>query len=174
MRLAVFLAGTLVIAVLSWFVSIRQGRYHGVYRFFAFEGILGLLLLNFRAWFRNPFSPLQIFSWLFLLVSLPLVFGGVLRILREGRPSGQFENTTRLATGGLYRVIRHPMYASYSAFALGVFLKDVTPWTTAIILGIAGATWLTARQEEKEMLARFGPAYAAYMARTKRFVPGLF
>jgi protein-S-isoprenylcysteine O-methyltransferase Ste14 len=173
-RLAAFALGSLALLAVNWAVSIRHGRYHGVFRFFAFEGIWGLILLNYSVWFRDPFAPLQILSWAFLIASIPLAFGGALRILRDGRPDGQFENTTRLATDGLYRFIRHPMYASYMAFALGVFFKDVTPLTTGIIAAVALMTLFTARQEENEMLSRFGAEYAAYMKTTRRFIPGIF
>ena len=35
------------------------------------------------------------------------------------------------------------------------------------------ALWLTATTDERECLAYFGPEYAAYMQRTKRFIPFL-
>jgi len=39
---------------LSW-GSLRDFRSHGFFRFFAFESILGLFLLNVTYWFRDPF-----------------------------------------------------------------------------------------------------------------------
>ena len=174
MRLALFAAGTVALLALSWIVSVRHGRYHGVFRFFAFEGILGLVLLNPRAWLHDPLAPLQILSWAFVAASFWLFAASGLRFVREGSPEGQIENTTRLATGGLYRLIRHPRYASYMAFGLGAFLKDVTPLTAGVIAAVALATLLTAKQEEKEMIARFGEDYAAYMKTTKMFIPFVF
>jgi hypothetical protein len=40
--------------------SLRDPHSHGFFRFFAFESILVLILLNLEHWFRDPFSPLQI------------------------------------------------------------------------------------------------------------------
>jgi hypothetical protein len=37
---------TLVNIFVSWQVSIKAGRYHGIYRFFSFESILILVLLS--------------------------------------------------------------------------------------------------------------------------------
>jgi hypothetical protein len=34
--------------------SLANPRCHGFYRFFAFEGVLALVLLNFHVWTNNP------------------------------------------------------------------------------------------------------------------------
>jgi len=169
-----FGAGTAAILVFSWRFSIRAKRYHGIARFFAFESILVLLLLNGRYWFRTPFTPTHALSWIFLFASIPPVAWGTLLLVRQGRPDGQLENTTQLVTTGIYRRIRHPLYLSVGLFGIGVFLKDVTLTTSLLAIVIAAAVILTAVIEESEMTARFGESYAAYMKTTKRFIPGVF
>ena len=47
----------------------RQPRSHGFYRFFAWEAILGLFLLNVDFWFRDPFAWYQIIAWTLLFAS---------------------------------------------------------------------------------------------------------
>jgi len=49
---------------------------HGFPRFFAWECILVLLMANYRFWFVNPFSFVQIISWLLLLISVYLLIAG--------------------------------------------------------------------------------------------------
>jgi protein-S-isoprenylcysteine O-methyltransferase Ste14 len=171
---AIFLAGTAGIVVFSWRFSIRARRYHGVARFFAFEGVLTLLILNTRYWFERPFTAIHILSWLFLFGSLVPVALGTLLLVREGRPEGQLENTTRLVTSGLYRSIRHPLYLSIALFGLGAFLKHVTARNALLALVVATAVIVTALIEEGEMTARFGQEYRDYMKRSKRFIPGIF
>jgi protein-S-isoprenylcysteine O-methyltransferase Ste14 len=168
------LAGTAVILIFSWRFSIRAKRYHGVARFFAFEGILILFLLNARYWFLQSFTPAHIFSWLLLFASIPPVFLGGILIIRQGRPDGQMENTTRLVTDGIYGRIRHPLYLSIGLVGLGVFLKNVTLQTALLAFLVAAAVTVTALIEEGEMKARFGEAYSEYMKTTKRFIPGIF
>ena len=53
MRVAIFLAASAAIAQLSW-RSLKDWRSHGFYRFFAFELLAALILLNIPAWFRDP------------------------------------------------------------------------------------------------------------------------
>ena len=170
----IMIAGTAVIVVFSWITSLKAGRFHGIARFFAFESLLALFLLNVPYWFRNPLSIRQIFSWIFLIGSIiPAVWGTVLLIGR-GNPEGQWENTTRLVTAGIYRRIRHPLYASLLYLGIGIFLKNITP-ATASLLALDGiAVFLTGVIEEREMKARFGEAYAVYMKSTKRFIPSIF
>ena len=65
--------------------SLRAPRSHGFYRFFAWEFIVTLFLLNVDVWFRDPFSWHQIVSWLLLSVSIiPLAFG-VHSLATEGK-----------------------------------------------------------------------------------------
>jgi protein-S-isoprenylcysteine O-methyltransferase Ste14 len=170
----IFAAGSVAIAVFTWRFSVRAGRYHGLARFFAFESLLGLFLLNRLFWFRRPFSPSQLLSWVFLGLSLGLAAAGGRQLVRHGRPEGQIENTTRLVTTGLYRLIRHPLYASLLSLGLGIWLKRMDAATSALMAIDAAAVVVTALMEEREMKARFGADYVAYMRTSRRFVPFLF
>lgn len=59
---------------------------HGFYRFFAWEFMLALFLLNAKFWFIDPFEPHQLIAWTLLVISGILVIAGV-RLLREiGKP----------------------------------------------------------------------------------------
>ena len=103
-QLLIFAIGSAALIVLSW-PSLRDRSSHGFYRFFAFEAALALVLLNAQVWFRRPFSPQQIASWLLLLSSAILAVHGFHMLRRIGQPEGDFENTTVLVTSGAYRYI---------------------------------------------------------------------
>jgi hypothetical protein len=90
--------------------SLRQPHSHGFYRFFAWECILVLFLLNVESWFIDPFSWHQLTAWTLLFACLvPLAFG--VRSLRgHGKPAEErpgdpsllaFEKTTALVTTGI-------------------------------------------------------------------------
>lgn len=171
MNLLILIPGTLMIIAFSWFLSIKHKRYHGIARFFSFESIFILVILNFKIWFIEPFSFLQILSWTLLILSIYFAIEGFLLLKKIGKPDSNFENTSVLVKEGLYRYIRHPLYLSLLLFGTGVMLKD--PGLLQLILGTVNlaAICLTARMEEKEMIARFGRQYQEYMKETKMFVP---
>lgn len=162
--------------------SLLHPTSHGFPRFFAFEAILALLVLNVPHWFTAPLSPRQLASWLLLVISAVLVVWGVVLLRRMGstQPSEpgssmfEWENTQGLVTTGVYRYIRHPMYSSLFFLAWGAFLKSVSIATAGLAAVATLALIATTRAEESENVARFGQEYRDYMKRTRRFVPFLF
>jgi protein-S-isoprenylcysteine O-methyltransferase Ste14 len=174
MNLLILIPGTLLIIAFSWFLSIKHKRYHGIARFFSFESIFMLVLLNYKIWFMKPFSFLQVLSWMILILSIYFAVAGFFLLKKIGKPDANFENTSVLVKEGLYKYIRHPLYLSLLLVGTGVMLKD--PGILQLILGVVNlaAICLTARIEEKEMIARFGKEYQQYMKETKMFVPYIF
>ena len=169
-----FAIGSALIIWFSWMVSIRARRYHGIARFFAFEGILALFLLNVPVWFHDPWSVLHVLSWIFLCGSFVLAIGSIRLYLKFAAPTTQFENSSHLVASGIYRFIRHPMYGSLLLLGLGIYLKRVTAETSALALVVVIALLITALIEEGEMQARFGEEYTSYRRKTKRFIPFIF
>lgn len=173
LRIAIFVLATAGIVCRSW-PSLRDRASHGFYRFFAFEAILILILLNTPGWFRDPLALHQVISWLLLVASIPLAIHGfhVLRVI--GQPEGDFEKTTSLVTLGAYRYIRHPLYSSLLLLAWGVFFKKPSPIGALLAVAASAALWATARVEERENVEKFGGEYVTYMQSSKMFVPFLF
>jgi len=56
----------------------------------------------------------------------------------------------------------------------GACLKHITALNVGLALAATALLVATAVAEERENLADFGEAYAAYMKTTRRFIPGLF
>jgi protein-S-isoprenylcysteine O-methyltransferase Ste14 len=166
----IFAVVSVGIVALSW-SSLRDPRSHGFFRFFAFESILALTLLNLKYWFRDPFSPLQIISWFLLSCSLALAAHGFYLLHRVGRPKGKIENTTILVTQGAYRFIRHPLYSSLLFFGWGAFLKNPSLWSGMLVVAASALMAATAKVEEVENLAKFGADYATYKEQSKMFIP---
>ena len=183
LRIGIFLAVSAAITWLSW-RSLRDLRAHGFYRFFAFELLSALILLNAPIWFRDPLAARQLVSWCLGAASIGLAIEGFRLLRLIGRPTPAaarsttnlpFENTTTLVTVGAYRLIRHPLYASLLALVWCAYLKNpLSIGGIALALGASGFLVATAVVEERENLMAFGAAYAAYMKRTRRFVPFLF
>lgn len=174
--------GSVLITAFSW-KSLRSPWSHGFYRFFAWEFILLLLLLNVKHWFVNPFVWHQIVAWTLLFASfVPLGFGvhalrarGKPTEKREGEPSLlAFEKTTELVTSGIYKYIRHPLYCSLLLLAWGIFFKLPSLPGTLLVLMANLFLILTAKADERECAQFFGDSYRDYMRNTKMFIPYIF
>ncbi|MFC2098156.1 methyltransferase family protein [Bacteroidota bacterium] len=167
----IFAVLTLANIWFSWWVSLRQKRFHGIYRFLSFECIILLVLLNYPLWFRDPLSWYQVISWILLIGSILLAFFGFYLFYHYGKPSDQMEETTELVTNGLYRYIRHPLYLSLIIGGFGCMMKD-PDWIPGVLSASnLIALYMTAKLEENEMLQKFGNEYASYIKKTKMFVP---
>ncbi len=171
-RLTVFIVLSAGLVIWSW-KSLWNLKVHGFYRFFTFESILALIVVNSEFWFIAPFSVAQIVSWILLICSIIIAIQGFYLLHTIGRPAQGIEDTTILVTTGIYKYIRHPLYSSLIIIAWGALLKDMSfpPAILAILATIFSVA--TAVVEEKENLQRFGNEYASYMKSTKRFLPFL-
>jgi protein-S-isoprenylcysteine O-methyltransferase Ste14 len=141
-----------------------------------------LFVANYKFWFVNPFSLNQIISWILLFYSLYLVFAGVFFLKTKGKADKSrdeknlygFEKTTQLVDTGIFKYIRHPLYAALIFLTWAIFLKN--PTTVLFVIALASTIFLyfTSRLDEKECIHYFGEKYREYIKRTKMFIPLLF
>lgn len=81
--------------------------------------------------------------------------------LREGH---------ELVMSGPYARVRHPIYSGVLLTMLGSALAVSAAWFVAV--GVFGAYFIhSARTEERDMVAQFPEAYAAYRRRTRMLIP---
>lgn len=164
------------------YVSLKPLRHpgsHGFYRYFGWEGLAAVFVLNRRHWFDDPAAPHQILSWILLAYSIFLVAASLIQYRHAGLYSSQrteahlfsFERTERMVDSGIYKYIRHPMYGSLIFLGWGMCLKS--PDMNALMCTVAATFFLTltAKVEERENMAFFGQAYVAYREKTKMFIP---
>lgn len=181
-KLCLLITGNAVLLFVSR-KSLQSPLSHGFSRFFAWEVILLLFLLNVTTWFVRPFALHQIISWVLLLFSIVPVSCGILLLNRYGKPTAVrkeddklmgFEKTTMLVTEGIYRYIRHPLYSSLILLAWGIFFKSPSWAGGSLAITASGFLYLTAIRDERECLEFFGEEYARYIEHTKRFIPFIF
>ena len=166
----IFVIGSVGVVWIS-IPSLRHPCSHGFYRFFAWEIILGLFMINLRNWSVNPFAWYQIISWILLIVCIIPIVYGVFLLRTVGKPTDQLEATTHLVTKGIYQSIRHPLYASLIYLAWGIFFKSPSLLGICLASVSTGFLYATARADESECLVKFGGEYAVYMKKTKMFIP---
>jgi protein-S-isoprenylcysteine O-methyltransferase Ste14 len=135
------------------------------------------------------FVALPIFAWadhhlsLFsFLLGSALMLGGIWLFWRSHVDLGknwsvalELGKDHRLITAGVYRAIRHPMYASFflMAFAQAALLPN---WFSGLSALFAVSLLYLVRkpQEEAMMLNHFGFEYESYMAKSGGVFPKLF
>jgi len=91
--------------------------------------------------------------------------------LRLGTPISPHKSPIKLATGGIYRVTRNPMYLALTAtlFALGLIFSNF--WAilaTPILWGVLH--WGVVLPEERFLTQKFGDAYAELLSSTRRWL----
>jgi len=118
---------------------------------------------------RIQFWALPLLAWGYLQYRLI----GNYRSREGGGGPGLSIPPERLVTGGPYRFCRNPMYLGHLIFLAGLaFALD--SWLAAAVL-VFHAAWFDrrVRDDEGRLTALFGDPYREYLARVKRWVPGL-
>jgi protein-S-isoprenylcysteine O-methyltransferase Ste14 len=110
-------------------------------------------------------------------VSVALMLAGlVIQIaakLTLGRSFGIVAANRGVKTGGLYRVVRHPMYAGYTLIHIGFLLGF--PSLRNALLYLAALGLEIARALREEAVLDRDPVYRTYAARVRyRLLPGVF
>jgi len=135
--------------------------------------VLVLLQLSLIAAIALPFGPAGWSAAATALVVAGVALGvwaltanrpGNFNIRPEPKPGG------RLATGGPYRYVRHPMYLAVMVGMLGFCAGYATPWRWAALVALAVVLGVKAVVEERAMAAHH-PGYAEYARGRKRIVP---
>jgi len=90
-----------------------------------------------------------------------------------GRSFGILIAHRKIQTGGLYRVVRHPMYFTDILWRLGIVLKNPLAYNIFVFLGASACYVYRALLEERFLSQQ--PEYRDYMERVRyRFIRGIF
>lgn len=108
-----------------------------------------------------------------MLIGYALAFVGIGLFAEGWRELYRAHQENRLATDGLYGLVRHPQY---TGLFIGLFGEGVVHWPTIFSVTlypiIIIAYTLLAYREERQMLLRFGEKYREYRERVPAFFPG--
>ena len=125
----------------------------------------GHLWNDLIGWSGDPhLSPFHLASYLAIGGGFWLM-AAAWRVLWEAARAG------RLATTGAYARVRHPQYVGFLLVMVGFLLQWPTIPTLVMFPVLVWVYRRLALAEEREVAARFGPAWTQYAARTPRFLP---
>ena len=166
----------------SWQVKVVQSR----------KGRLEILLMIFAGlgfftpilWIATPwlaFADFRLYPLFFVAGTLILALSLWLFYLTHAdlgtnwSVTLEIRETHRLVTDGVYQRVRHPMYSAFLLFAIGQAVV-VPNWVAgpSYLVTMALLVALRLKPEEQLMRDRFKEEYDAYVARTKRLIPGVW
>ena len=112
-----------------------------------------------------------------VLLGSALIFCGLALVVRARldlgtawTPLPQPRDGATLIDTGAFRIVRHPIYTGLILAALGWGIAMASPAAIVLTVVLAGFSYLKSAREETLLEARY-PGYAAYRARTPRFIP---
>jgi protein-S-isoprenylcysteine O-methyltransferase Ste14 len=104
-------------------------------------------------------------------LGLTISFAAHRQFKKIGTTLYPFNQPGKLVTGGLFRYTRNPMYLGLTLFLSGawLFLGSLSPGVFVAAFLLIADRWYIAH-EERQLLAVFGATYAAYQAKTPRWI----
>jgi protein-S-isoprenylcysteine O-methyltransferase Ste14 len=131
--------------------------------------VVGTVLADERSWHATAYAGL-----LAMLGGLALCLAAQRSMGLSWRIGVDPDERTDLVTTGLFGRVRNPIFTAMIAFAAGSALAVPTAMTVVgLVVATAGIVAQVLLVEEPHLRRQHGPAYAAYTARSGRFLPRL-
>jgi protein-S-isoprenylcysteine O-methyltransferase Ste14 len=116
-------------------------------------------------------TDLRLPGWLLVAAGLAVACAGFFYFQSIGTPVDPTGRAKVLATGGIYRLTRNPMYLGALIFFAGLALILHSFWLLVALPGIGVALHtLAIAREEAYLTRRFGDAYRDYCKRVRRWI----
>ncbi|MEZ4552304.1 MAG: isoprenylcysteine carboxylmethyltransferase family protein [Dehalococcoidia bacterium] len=123
-----------------------------------------------RVWHASPLRRSA--GGLLASLGVVLMAAAGVQLGRSLHPHPAPAAATKLRADGLYRHVRHPIYAGLLLWAVGTALTAGTARAATAFAALLALLALKAPYEERQLASRF-PEYAAYARRTPRWFPRL-
>jgi protein-S-isoprenylcysteine O-methyltransferase Ste14 len=158
----------------TWLPSLGpRGEGYFVLQIVFFFAIVTAGLVAGAHWSGAPRFALSVAGVTLIVAGLALGFFGIRDLDRSLSPMPRPTEKAVLIQNGVYRRLRHPIYAGSILVAVGWSLLMASLLALALAALLAVLLDLKARREEVWLRERY-PGYAEYAAHTKRFVPGIY
>lgn len=141
------------------------------YWIFFLVQLIGLNILLF-----THSTLLQLFGFLIFLVGVFISIKGRIDLGINWAHGGEYQIKTNqsLVTSGIYKYIRHPIYAGVMFMIVGGQLVVESYLVIPLTLLYYTMLYFQTRKEERLLTAYFGHQYVEYMKHTPRIFPRIF
>lgn len=162
---AIFVVFLTLVTVFSTFRSIPKTVTQNPVEWLV--AVLGTVMVAFM----QPAGTERIFAGELLQVAGTLIV--MTGLLSLNRSFGVVPANRGIKTGGLYRVVRHPLYMGYVFSDAGMLVSQFTVWNLWIC--VMALVFMVLRIRFEEALLMGDAEYAAYAARTRyHLIPGVW
>lgn len=147
------------------------GRFTGALFVVIVGASVGRIVLGsdrFGIWSAPP--AFHWFGWL-LLASGTLLTVVAQRQMGASWRVGIDDRPTDLVTGGVFQVVRNPIFTGLMIFLAGYACLTPAWWSLALWVGTAAGLRVQVAWEEQHLVVLHGATYLAYAARVGRLVP---
>jgi len=145
--------------------SVNSNIFHQIVALFAFFS--GLLFIG-----QEPSGGILANSVSSIIIFISNILG-IITLLNLGKSFGILIALRKVKTGGLYSVVRHPMYGTDILLRIGFLVSHFNSLTVILFLISSGAYVTRAIFEENFLLK--DPKYREYVKKVKyRFIPLVF
>ena len=122
-------------------------------------------------WARTPEAWQVALSVLFLLLAMSLSWTATPALGQQWRMDAGLNADHELIRSGVYRILRHPIYASMLCVFLGTRIVTSWPWFLAAAVVFFVGTEIRVRIEDSLLVSRFGEQFREYAHSTSAYVP---
>jgi protein-S-isoprenylcysteine O-methyltransferase Ste14 len=150
--------------VFLWLIPvIRKRIIHEIYAACGSGVMFSLLVLGNSIFERGHVLPLVYLGYGFCFLAAVFVIFSFLNLKHKGRPESGWEQTTKLIEGGVYQIVRHPLYLGGALLTIGmILLLQSIPLTIFGFVAIF-CFWAASKKEDEFNLKKFGDSYGIYM-----------
>ena len=130
------------------------------------------LLWQNEFWARSPAGWRTALSVFFFALAACLSWGGARALGRQWRIDAGLNRDHELVRSGVYRLVRHPIYASMLCLLLGTgFVITPLPVLVLSVVVFMAGTEIRVRIEDSLLASRFGDKFLDYQRTVPAYVP---
>lgn len=137
-------------------------------------GVLAIALPILEAAQKAPsFQYSSLVGLVPIIVGYGLAYAANTALGANWSPTIEKTEEQQLVTGGIYRVVRHPLYLAGLLIAVGTNIYFASTWSWIGLLPTLAVLSIRVPVEERQLVARFGERYTGYRKKTKAILPWL-